>query len=35
MRIRFEDGTVISSKVMTNYIDDILEENILQEDISI
>ena len=31
MRIRFEDGTVISSKVMTIYIDDILEENILQE----
>ena len=35
MRIRFEDGTVISSKVMTNYIDDILEEDILQEDTSI
>ena len=26
IRIRFEDGTVISSKVMTSYIDDILEE---------
>ena len=35
MRIRFEDGTVISSKVTTIYIDDILEENILQEDTSI
>ena len=35
IRIRFEDGTVISSKVMTSYIDDILEEDILQEDTSI
>ena len=35
MRIRFEDGTVISSKVMTIYIDDILEENILQQGITI
>ena len=35
IRIRFKDGTVISSKVITIYIDDILEENILQEDTSI
>ena len=35
IRIRFEDGTVISSKVMTIYIDDILEENILQQGITI
>lgn len=31
MRIQFEDGTVSLSKVMTIYIDDILEENILQQ----
>lgn len=29
MRIRFEDGTITSSKVMTNYVDDILEEDIV------
>lgn len=27
MRIRFEDGTITSSKVMTNYVNDILEED--------